>query len=228
MSPRTLLAFLPACLLAACAQAPQSPEDARAQALRQRNPDLELERAGPDARPAPFDRVALAPIELEFRPVAALAGPSSSWQNRTEFPVGERERAALAETFDEIFRDELGDNGRIALTAEPGPGVLVIKPALRDIVSRVPPEEPPGRSDVLLDSVGDATLVVEFADGGSGTALGTATDRRTAEPAGALGDFGAVQANKVGTGQEVRRLARRWAMSLERRVEQLYFEAKPR
>ena len=28
--------------------------------------------------------------------------------------------------------------------------------------------------------------------------------------------------------EEVRRLARRWAMSLEKRLEQLYFEAKPR
>jgi hypothetical protein len=32
----------------------------------------------------------------------------------------------------------------------------------------------------------------------------------------------------VETRQEVRRLARRWAMSLEKRLEQLYFEAKPR
>lgn len=228
MSPKTLLALLLACTLASCTAAPRTPEEAQAQALRQRNPSLKLERTLPDARPAPFDRVALAPIELEFRPVAALVGPAGSWQERTEFPVGERERAALARTFDEIFRDELGDNPRIALTDQAGPGVLVVKPALRDIVSRVPPEEPPGRSDVLLDSVGDATLVVDFVDGASGTALGTATDRRTAEPAGAMGGFGGVQSNKVGTGQEIRRLARRWAMSLERRIEQLYFEAKPR
>jgi hypothetical protein len=43
-----------------------------------------------------------------------------------------------------------------------------------------------------------------------------------------MGDFGAVRGNVVGAGQEVRRLARRWGASLERRVEQLYFEAKPR
>lgn len=106
--------------------------------------------------------------------------------------------------------------------------MLVLQPALRDIVSRMPPEEPPGRSEVLLDSVGEATLVVTLVDGASGQVLGTATDRRNAEGSGGYGDFGAVRGNAVGVTQEVRRVVRSWGMSLDRRVEQLYFAAKPR
>lgn len=196
--------------------------------LRRRNPELAVEWAGPDARPAPFDKVALAPLELEFRPVEPLAGVAGTFPNRTEFPVTDRDRERLARTFDEVFREELAGSTRFTLVDAAGPGTLVVKPALRDIVSRMPPEEPVGRSDVFLDSVGEATLVVDLVDGTSGATLGTATDRRRAERAGSLSDFGAVRANRVEAGQEVRRLARRWAMSLERRLEQLYFEAKPR
>lgn len=212
--------------VASCAaSAPQGMDPA----LYRKNPKLKVQWVQPDARPAPFDAVMLAPIELQFRPVAPLAGPAGGYQGRTEFPVPEREQRRLAETFTEVFREELGDNPKFTLTDEARAGVLLVKPALRDIVSRVPPEELPGRSDVFLDEVGEATLVLDFADAGSGATLGTATDRRTAEPAGSIGDFGAVRADGgVETRQEVRRLARRWAMSLEKRLEQLYFEAKPR
>ena len=104
-----------------------------------------------------------------------------------------------------------------------------MKPSLRDIVSHVPPEEPPGRSKIYVNSVGDATLVVELVDPVTGTTLGSATDRRTAQPSGmTVGDFGAVRATTPMTTQEVRRLARRWATSLDKRLEQLYFDAKPK
>jgi len=198
------------------------------QSLRTRNPALKIQWAGDQARTPPFDKVLLAPMELEFRPVAPMMGPPGGLSTRTEFPVSDRDREDLAKTFAEIFRDELGHNKHFTLTDQPGPGVLVVKPSLRDIVSRVPPEEPIGRSRVYLDSVGDATLVVNLVDAATGTTLGSATDRRTAKPAATINDFGDVRAVKPTTTAEVRRLARRWATSLDKRLEQLYFEAKPR
>lgn len=197
-------------------------------ALQVRNPTLEPAWVAVDLHPAPFDKVMLAPFELQFRDVEPMAGPPGLSGTRTDFPVGERERQELAGLFTKIFREELAESTRVQLVDAPGPGVLLIRPALRDIVSFVPPEEPSGRSYVYIDTVGEATLVVDFVDPASGRTLGTAVDRRKAQPAGSVGDFGAVRANKVGTGQEVRRLARRWATSLEKRVEQLYFEARPK
>lgn len=211
--------------LAGCAASTRPDID---RSLQVQNPKLKVQKVAPEQRLAPFDKVALAPIELEFRPVEPLAGPTGSYQGRSEFPVAEREREELVAVFNRIFREELADNARFTLTEEPGAGVLLIRPALRDIVSRVPPEEPPGRSRIYIDTVGEATLVLEFIDGTSGESFGTAMDRRSAKPAGTLGSFGALRANKVDTGREVRLLARRWARSLERRVEQLYFDAKPR
>jgi hypothetical protein len=193
-----------------------------------RNPRLKVAWAAADARPAPFDRVLLAPVELEFRDVKPLRTGDLAGSSRTVFPIGERDRERLARNFNEIFREELAENEQFKLVETAGPGVLVVKPVLRDIVWRVPPEEPPGRSTSYVDSVGDFTLVVDFADGATGRQLGTATDRRSAEPFGSAGGFGEVRANSVGASVETRRLARSWANSLERRLMQLYYEAKPR
>ncbi len=196
--------------------------------LQVRNPELKVQWLSADARLPPFDKVMLAPFELQFRPVEPMAGPTGYTGDRTEFPVAEDDQRQLAETFERIFREELAESTNFTLVEEPAAGVLLIRPALRDIVSRVPPEEPVGRSYVYVDTVGEATLVVDFIDAATGRTLATAADRRAAEPAGSIADFGAVRANKVGAGQEVRRLARRWGMNLKRRTEQLYFEAKPR
>lgn len=219
--PAVTLVLLGAAVAAAAAPKPDP-------ALQVRNPKLKVQWASADSRPAPFDRVALAPIELQFRPVDPMAGPSGYSGNRTEFPVTEEAQADIAKDFNRILREELAGSTKVKLVDEPGPGTLLIKPSLRDIVSRIPPEEPVGRSYVYADSVGDATLVLDFVDPATGQTLGTAMDRRTAEPGGSVASFGGVRANEVGAGQEVRRLARRWGMSLRNRVEQLYFEAKPR
>jgi len=215
------------CLAAlACVALPVVATDAPAPDVR--NPALEVQWATPDTRPPPFDKVLLAPVELAFREVRPMTGPAGSTQGRTEFPVAQDDRVRLEADANRIFREELADSRRVTLVDAAGPGVLVLRPALRDIVSRMPPEEPPGRSAVYLDEVGEATLVVEFVDGATGRVLGSATDRRVAEPAGGMGGFGSVRGNTVGVTNEVRRVLRRWGTRLTSRVEQLYFEAKPR
>lgn len=192
-----------------------------------RNPGLGLQWAG-DAHATAFDRVLLEPVELQFRAVAPLAATSAGIPGtRTEFPVSERARKMLTEDSNRILREELGRSTRFELTEQAGPGVLVIRPTLRDIVSRTPPKEPPGRSEVLLDRVGEATLVLDFVDGASGRLLGTASDRRSAEGSFGRGTFGAIRANSVEVGQEVRRVLRRWGSSLRKRTEQLQAAARP-
>ncbi|GMW06529.1 MAG: hypothetical protein AMXMBFR8_13260 [Nevskiales bacterium] len=219
-----MAAMLPLMLAAATADAEQQADPS----LQARNPRLEVTWLSPDVRLPPFDKVMLAPFELQFRPVAPMAGTANFPGTRTEFPVAAADQQQLADTFARIFREELAASTNFALVEAPGADVLLIRPALRDIVSRVPPQEPVGRSAVFVDTVGEATLVLEFVDAASGRTLATASDRRAAEPAGSLTGFGAVRANDVAAGQEVRRLARRWGMALRQRAEQLYFAAKPR
>ena len=212
-----VLGFL-AALAAGCTAAADKPP---------KNVKLEISWASEDARVPPFSRVLLAPIELEFRPVEPMSGPNSLGTGRSEFPVTDRDRERLAQDFNDLLRSELAESKSVTVTDTAGPDVLVLKPALRDIVWRVPPEEPAG-AKVYLDTVADLTLTVDFVDGESGKTLGSAADRRTAEPANTTGDFGALRGSRVEATAELRRLARKWGTRLRGRVEQLYFASKPR
>lgn len=198
-------------------------------ALNVRNASLNLTWPAGEKPPLPvFGKVALAPVQLEFRDVEPNTGPAGYTGTRREFPVSETQRRDIAVQFDRIFREELAKSDQVTLVNQAGADTLLLRPALKDIVSLTPPDDYPGRGETFVDTVGEATLVLEVVDGGSGTLLGTATDRRKAEPADAMGGFGAVRANPVSAGYEVRRLAHRWGMKIRERVEQLYFESKPR
>lgn len=228
MLPRNLAATLAlGALLAGCAT--RAPEQETYDGLVPvKDTDLEFAWIKPDLPLAAFDKVMLAPVELQFRAVRPLTGPVTAQRsNRTEFPISDASREKLAQIVNEQFREELGKNPRFTLTDQRGPAVLTIKPMLIDIVSRVPPEGP-GREDIFIDEVGEATLVVDIVDSVSGETVARAADRRKAEPAGSVGSFGALRSNQVTTWQEVRRLADRWGRLLTQRIEALYFASKPK
>ncbi len=90
--------------------------------------------------------------------------------------------------------------------------MLVIRGALLDIVSFVPPEML-GRSEIYLSSVGEATLVVEGIDSMSGEVVFRAVDRRSTNPTGG----GTIRA-----WSEVRRWARRCATILREGLESIH------
>ena len=163
----------------------------------------------PDIDLSVYNKIMPGGAEFEFRAVRGSAGTSMSTSSRTEFQISEENQQRLIDTVGEIFREELSKSQFFTMTDERGPDVLIIKGALLDIVSRVPPERV-GRSDVFLSSVGEATLVLELRDSISGETLYRAADRRAAEAAGGRG----IRANTVTTWNEVRRLARRWATRL--------------
>ncbi len=163
----------------------------------------------PDIDLSVYNQILPGGAEFEFRAVRGSAGTSMRASSRTEFPISEENQQRLIDTVGEIFREELSKSQYFTITDERGPDVLIVKGALLDIVSRVPPQRA-GRSDVFLSSIGEATLVLELRDSISGETLYRAADRRAAEPAGSRG----VRANTVTTWNEVRRLARRWATRL--------------
>ena len=163
----------------------------------------------PDIDLSVYDKIMPGGAEFEFRAVRGTAGTSSRASSRNEFPISDEGQQRLIDTVSEIFKEELSNSQYFTITDTPGDDVLVVKGALLDIVSRVPPERV-GRSDVFLSSVGEATLVLELRDSVSGETIYRAADRRAAEAAGGRG----IRANTVTTWNEVRRLARRWATRL--------------
>jgi len=93
--------------------------------------------------------------------------------------------------------------------------VLLVRGALLDVVSHVPPETA-GRSEVYLRSVGEATLRIELIDSQTGVVLLRGLDRRAAERHSAP-----YVANGVTNWMEASQLADFWAKLLRRRLDEV-------
>ena len=155
-----------------------------------------------------YSKIMPGPATFEFR---AVRGGSTSMRrsSATEFPISEANQQRLKDLADEIFNEELRQSTRFTMVDAPGPDVLVVRGALLDIVSNVPPTTA-GRSDIFLSRVGEATLILEIVDSMSGETLARAAERGAAQPAGNRGLRSSTPANT----NEVRRLFRRWAVRL--------------
>ena len=171
--------------------------------------------ARPDLDLSGFTKIRVVGVGIEFRP----GGESGrSWTARSRggpFEVTEQQKVQLARIVAEAFLEELEKSEHFTIVEENGPDVLLIRGALLDVVSYVPPEGV-GRSDVFLRQVGEATLVLEIRDSITDTILVRAVDRRAAERAG--GEL--MRSNVVNNVAEVRRLARRWASTLRQRLDE--------
>lgn len=152
---------------------------------------------------------------IQFRPVE---GGSRAQQRRgqSEFPVSNRARERLRSVMSEAFQAQLAMLERYEIVDGPGPDVMMVRGALLDVVSFVPPESV-GRSDVFISTVGAMTFVVELRDSESHTVIVRTADRRAAQrPGNTL-----QQSNPVTNQAEVRRLAQRWATWLREALEAL-------
>jgi hypothetical protein len=143
---------------------------------------------------------------LQFRPVKG--GSSMRSSSRSAFPLSPEQQEQVAALVTEEFSKALQGVTSMQRVDKPGPDVLLVRGAIIDIVSRVPPEGP-GRADVFLDSVGQATFVIELIDSETSTVLLRAADTRAADTPGQP-----VRSNRVRNTAEVRRLAAYWAKLL--------------
>jgi hypothetical protein len=174
-------------------------------------PDIDLSR---------YARLRLLPVEVQFRAVRPSSLSAVGRSQDREFPLSPADQERLVATVTEVFLEELAKSSHLALTTDSGPDVLLVRTSLLDIVSKVPPETS-GRSEIYLDEVGAATLVLELQDSQSGETLARAVDRRAADPVD-FGDTNVSRVTAVDAWSEVRRLARRWASTVTQRIDQLH------
>lgn len=174
--------------------------------------------ADPEVDFGQYNKVMPGGARFEFRAVSKTAGRTSlSRGSQSEFWISDANRDKLVDTVSGVFNEELGKAQGWESAAEAGPDVLIIRGALLDIVSFVPPEMI-GRGEVYLSSVGEATLVVEGIDSMSGEVVFRAVDRRSIESGGDM----MTRANSVSTWAEVRRWARRYATRLREGLESVH------
>jgi len=161
-----------------------------------------------------YTKLLINPVGIQYRPVKSVSRVSRS--RSTEFPVTDSQKARLIKIIGEEFDKTLSQLKRYEIVDEPGPDVLVLKGAIVDVVSRVPPDRP-GRQEYYLSSIGEATLVIELLDSQSGAPLVRVVDRRAANQNGytqrSSGPMNAAQ---------IRQVAGYWARLLARRLEHVY------
>ena len=159
-----------------------------------------------------YTSIRLEGAGVHFRPVkrqhrSARAG---------EFPVSEANQERLRAMAAEIFPEELAKTERFEMVDSNGPDTMIVKGALLDVISRVPPQQA-GRSHAIVSAFGEATLAIEFIDSESGAVIARAVERRAAQsPGSQMRDANAVTARA-----EARRLMRSWATRLRTVLDEL-------
>lgn len=162
-----------------------------------------------------YSKIRLQNAGIEYRPGGESGRTWSSRSSADHYEVTDAQKQRLANIVAEVFLDELGKSEHFEITTESGPDVLLVRGALLDVVSYVPPERP-GRSEVFLSEVGEATLVLEIRDSITEAILVRAIDRGVAEDMG----MGLQRSNRAMNAAEVRRLVRRWASALRERLDE--------
>ena len=163
-----------------------------------------------------YSKIMLQGVGIEYRPGGEAGRTFHARAQGGPFEVTAKQREEFEKIMKEAFREELAKSEYFQLVDEAGPEVLLIRGALIDVVSFVPPELT-GRGEIYLSRVGEATLVLEIRDSINQTTLVRAVDRRAAERTS--GDF--MRSNRVSNRSEVRRLARLWGRLLRTRLDEL-------
>lgn len=162
-----------------------------------------------------YSKIRLQGAGIEYRPGGESGSTASRRSSAGPFEVTEAQKAAFRAVMVEAFLDELEKSEQFTLVQESGPDVLLIRGALLDVVSFVPPDPIGPRSSVYLSRVGEATLVLEIRDSVTETVLVRVADRRAAESLGYM-----QESNRVTNTAEVKRLARGWARLLRERLDE--------
>lgn len=156
-----------------------------------------------------YSKVIPGGAEYQFRTVDERTGSTRARSSETEFWISEADRERLVKETSEIFAEELANSTRFEVTDARADDAIIIRGALHDIVSNVPPEMI-GRGDVFLSSVGEASIVIEVVDSLSNKVIFRGAERRSAGRTGGQ----AIRASSVTTWAEVRRLLSRWAVTV--------------
>lgn len=171
----------------------------------------------PGIDPSKYNKVFLWEGQFEYRDVGPARKTRSTMlhTHKREFGISEEDRRRFEEIVGEAFEKEISKAKNFTIIDnidELDAATLILRGAMLDIISRVPPEMV-GRADVYLSSVGAATFVIEMIDAGTGAVVALAAERRSIETLNArTGAY--VPANSASVLGDIKR----WSGSLARRL----------
>ena len=174
----------------------------------------------PSADWTSFDSLYLWEAEFQYRDVGPARRTRGTMMNtrQREFGISEADRQKFEEVVSAVFVGELQKAKNFKIVDEIGPNTLIMRGALLDIISRVPPETI-GRGEVYLTNVGEATLVLELIDSRDGEVVAVVSERQKMQSGTGRIDEFSRPANRVTVMADVKRWARRAASKLRGELE---------
>ena len=168
-----------------------------------------------------FDSLFLWEAEFQYRDVGPARRSRLTMMNsrQREFGISEADRQSFEEVVSEAFVGELQKAKNLRIVDDIGPNTLIMRGALLDIISRVPPRTV-GRSEIYLASVGEATLMVELIDSRDGEVVAVISERRTIQSGSGRIDEFTMPATRASVMADIRRWARRAASKLRSELEE--------
>ena len=169
----------------------------------------------PDADFSKYDSLYLWSAEFQYRDVGPARRTQSTMMNtrQREFGISEEDRELFEDAVADAFVKEVQKAKNFRVSAELGPNTLIMRGAVLDVVSLVPPRTA-GRTDVYLASFGEATLVLELIDAENGEVVAVVAERRQIRSGSGRVDQYSSPANRATVIGEVRRWAARAARKL--------------
>ena len=125
--------------------------------------------------------------------------------------VNEESRQKFEELVGDLFVTELNRSKIFEVVDEVGPDTLLVRAAVLDIVSNVPPNFT-GTGDVFLSAIGEASFIFELIDAETGVVQATVGERRRIQPPSRMYDVSSAPANSATIINDIER----WAQSVAR------------
>jgi hypothetical protein len=166
-------------------------------------------------------------VYTQFMMLDAYVAFKKNWQRNTKVAGRrvsnkdmERIRGEAAKLLHESFKKELDGVGGYTFVDKADDQVMILRPALIDLVITAPDIATAGRVTQYVASAGSATLYIELYDSVSGEILARAIDRRQMQ------DYGVARwANKVTNRVDAQRMFKRWASLLRVGMDEVRKEA---
>lgn len=138
---------------------------------------------------------------------------------QSAFAIPEDERDRIERLFQRRLSESLERSSQFRYSPTVVPGALLVRASLVDYISRAPSEERiPGRSQVWVRSVGEASLIVELWDPERDQLLVRILDHEVME----AGASRLIRGDGVTSVAEIDRHLQRWARDVRQVVDQLY------
>ena len=144
--------------------------------------------------------------------------------NDDRYAVTDESRAKFEEIVSDTFVKVLGRSKVFEVVDEVGPDTLIVRVAMLDIVSDVPPSRP-GTQDTYLSAVGEATFLFELIDSETGVIQARVGERRRIQPRSRMQGVSSVPANSSTVWAEVKIWADQLAEDFRRALEKAHKKA---